>query len=823
MAATLTENRTAIEDHREILEIIGRVELLSDLGEKQKDHYKFELDLEVIVYGRTYQGGKVGPYARLWLYLSGAEVIHTGEWAGNSFYILVEGELEVLDDGGKTERVIRHGETFGEMAVIEGDRRSTTVVVPEGSTAKVLELQRPALRLLRKFPKFAETFNAHYQQHSLTETLSTLREVTGDAFSDDQISTLADIARFKVYSKPHILFREGQPITHVHFINKGWVKVVRGLPAGLSELEAVEVQEVQSAARFLGAGNCFGLDAISQDRHWQHTVIIQSRTELLEIPLADLRFNPELMTILGQQFSAFSEADERSLLEPIEITREALAAREEITTGIVDGTNLLVMDMDLCVRCGNCSLACHKVHGHSRLLRRGILIERPSRPQALSIKSIMAPSVCMHCQDPECLTGCPTGAIGRLPDGRIDIHPQTCIGCGDCATQCPYNAISLIPTKQPADPGWFAKTKNFLRLTPQQSTPAATEGDDLLAIKCNLCAGTSLNPSGKATQRYSCEENCPTGALLRVNPREYFSEARNVLGTVYRDQTHALGRNIHKKDTVARLWHVVGVSTVVVIAVAAWWVLGRYSLDEPLGILSSVRWITGILGLLGILGAMLYLARKQVYRKRRGPLRYWMLAHVYLGIITCIVLMIHGGWHSGGLLTSALMISFDLTILSGIVGIISYIVVPRILTNIEDEPLLVDDLVARRKELREELALIVTDDGRLGDLINKKLPRRMFSLRYLLAQYVRPVKLTTQLAQAREEFEAEADRLALSSASRLTLVNAVETTATLRRVDALIYLHHLLKLWIAPHAVSTTLLLVLMVAHIVQVLYFVGR
>ena len=53
------------------------------------------------------------------------------------------------------------------------------------------------------------------------------------------------------------------------------------------------------------------------------------------------------------------------------------AAEEEIATGIIDGTNVLVMDMDLCMRCGNCSLACHKMHGQSRLLRRGIQIERP--------------------------------------------------------------------------------------------------------------------------------------------------------------------------------------------------------------------------------------------------------------------------------------------------------------------------------------------------------------------------------------------------------------------------------------------------------------
>src|SRR5205823_3995645 len=95
-----------------------------------------------------------------------------------------------------------------------------------------------------------------------------------------------------------------------------------------------------------------------------------------------------------------------------------------------------------------CSLACqrvHEVYPHTRLLRRGIQIERLRTSSATRERHVLAPEVCLHCQDPECLTGCPTGAIGRYPGGQIDINPATCIGCGDCATQCPYNAITLVP------------------------------------------------------------------------------------------------------------------------------------------------------------------------------------------------------------------------------------------------------------------------------------------------------------------------------------------------------------------------------------------
>ena len=50
----------------------------------------------------------------------------------------------------------------------------------------------------------------------------------------------------------------------------------------------------------------------------------------------------------------------------------------------------------------------------------------------------------------------------------------------------------------------------------------------------------------------------------------------------------------------------------------------------------------------------------------------------------------------------------------------------------------------------------------------------------------------------------------------------METTATLRRVDALIYLHQLLKLWLAPHVVTSAVMLALLIVHIIQVVFFVA-
>lgn len=78
------------------------------------------------------------------------------------------------------------------------------------------------------------------------------------------------------------------------------------------------------------------------------------------------------------------------------------------------------------------------------------------------------------------------------------------------------------------------------------------------------------------------------------------------------------------------------------------------------------------------------------------------------------------------------------------------------------------------------------------------------------------------LAEAREEFSADAEALTDPKARR-ALMEAVEATATLRRVDSLIHLHQLLKLWLAPHVVSASIMLALLVVHIIQVSLFTVR
>lgn len=816
-----------------LVEAVKKVSLTSELFEEQNGKPKYASDLDVIVRGRDYGNGKrVGPYMRLLTYDPGEVIMRQGEWGGNTFYIGVEGVLEVFvkDATGGLRKIsqLQPGTCFGEMAVLAGVERNATIVVPHGQTATVIEVTRPALRLLRKLPKFGQALDETYRAHGFGRVLEDLTQLVRDPLSQEIVEKLRKISRFVVYGKHHVLCQENSPIDKIFLIRSGWVRRSRGLSFDAESAGIVMGVSVSIGVDFLGAGNCLGLEGAMRPDMWKYSASLMARTEVLEVPIAPLADDPSLRDRILAAFSAFSNADDilPPTIESVPDLRPLAAAEQEIATGIVDGANLLVMDMDLCVRCGNCSLACHKVHGQSRLLRRGIHIGRPVKLGVSRMQHVLSPQVCMHCKDPECLTGCPTGAIFRDPMGHVDIDPSTCIGCFDCATQCPYDAISMVPRNDGVghDFDLFGTLKQKLSLSDPQPPAPPPASDDVVAIKCNLCEQTPLNPPGARRPAYSCEENCPTGALVRVDPLTYFDEIRNTQGIIFRDQTHAIGRNIHKSDPIARFWHIGGAGLTIVAALATIWALAKYGFDGRLaGTWLTMRWVTGLVGLFGVAAVMTYPVRKQIYRRRAGALRYWMLAHVYLGALAGVVLLLHAGTQTGGLLTTSLYVTFDFVIATGLLAIASYIVAPRIMTSIEGEPLLIEDLVARREELRKEFEeLVKKSEGWLRDEIEEKVRKRFLRLRFLLRQLIRREELKTLLAEARQEFKERLLRQATED-ERVLLLDAVETAVTLRRVEALIFLHKILKVWIPPHVIATSLMLALMVVHIIQVLFFSRR
>jgi hypothetical protein len=271
------------------------------------------------------------------------------------------------------------------------------------------------------------------------------------------------------------------------------------------------------------------------------------------------------------------------------------------------------------------------------------------------------------------------------------------------------------------------------------------------------------------------------------------------------------------------LSHLLGIALTVVLTAVMLIGLDRYGLGERLLGFLNLRWITGLVGLLGIGVVMAYPFRRQIYRRRAGALRVWLLTHLYAGVTGGIMIFLHGGTDTGGMLTTALMISWDLVIATGLFGLLCYQAAPRLLTRIEGSPLLIDDLKMRREELRKEIAEAGSSPSEpLRSVVREKVIPRFLSLGYLIRQYTGREPVDRLIEEAKAMFSSEEARLE-DERDRRRLRKAVEHAVALRRVDALIYLHRLLKVWLPPHVITTSLMLALMIVHIIQVIYYAAR
>lgn len=97
----------------------------------------------------------------------------------------------------------------------------------------------------------------------------------------------------------------------------------------------------------------------------------------------------------------------------------------------------MAIDVDLCVGCEACLVACKTEHelplGEFRLrMRETVVGSFPNLSGEFRLEQ------CFHCEDPPCVPVCPTGATFQTDDGFVLVDPAKCTGCKACVTACPY-------------------------------------------------------------------------------------------------------------------------------------------------------------------------------------------------------------------------------------------------------------------------------------------------------------------------------------------------------------------------------------------------
>ena len=106
---------------------------------------------------------------------------------------------------------------------------------------------------------------------------------------------------------------------------------------------------------------------------------------------------------------------------------------------------------------------------------------------------------------------CPPDAIRRAPNGEVYIQ-DSCIGCGNCETNCPYGVIQMAAEKESA-PGLMSWLLTGSGPAPGERQPVADTASLKKAVKCDMCKDLSGGPA--------CVRACPTGAALRMSPADF--------------------------------------------------------------------------------------------------------------------------------------------------------------------------------------------------------------------------------------------------------------------------------------------------------------
>ncbi len=432
---------------------------------------------------------------------------------GAEVHVFLQDIPRVLS-GQKTAQ-LEAGEFFGEIAALSRMPRTATVFAQDD--AELLEIRWQGLRdLMRYDDALKKHIDKIYRERALEtyfRSLPLFHRLTDEqlkrVMAQTEFATFGDYDWSGEYKK---LAAKGQSANEPVIAQQG------DYPNGIVLVRAGFARLTQKFGRgertlsYLGAGAHFGLAEIAHNwrKHdesvplqfslralgYTHVIIVPTAVmEEVVLPTADPRlFGAGLTT-------APPAATDRSPDEPVRgpetsAQHPSLDADllEFITEGrYFNGTATMLIDLDRCTRCDDCVRACAATHDNNpRFLRHG-----PTHGH------VMIANACMHCADPVCMIGCPTGAIHRNAfGGQVVINQATCIGCSICANNCPYDAIRMVEIRD--DTGAFMVDKDLKPI--------------LKATKCDLCASQYGGPA--------CQRACPHDALIRADMTDTESLAR---------------------------------------------------------------------------------------------------------------------------------------------------------------------------------------------------------------------------------------------------------------------------------------------------------